>query len=141
LTSYNELKFSRGGGNFVNPDFKRAPPPLRWMVYEARVAGLKVADFRPEHYDDDLVFKKSLKASWWILEMLPVRHMAFHMGGGFTTVYLTVYFYLERYFHTIRQAASWIRSKDLSGAEDPFLCCISIVKTNRLHALCLHTWY
>ncbi|KAF9025093.1 WD40 repeat-like protein [Hymenopellis radicata] len=84
-----------GGGNVRNLDMGRRLPPLRWMVSEAKKAGLRMDEMRNEFLSLNTVdIKESLTGLWWPLEVFPVKRLAYtdrfstthrpHLGQGRT---------------------------------------------------------
>lgn len=67
-----------GGGNVENTVMDRARPPLRWMVFEAGVAGLRTALFERELRDHaEIKIKESLKRGWHLFEIWPCKRLTF----------------------------------------------------------------
>ena len=55
-----------------NPGMNRSRPPLRWMVLQARVLGLRTKPFeRDLSRQEQINVIKSLTCVWWPLEVLP----------------------------------------------------------------------
>ncbi|KAF9028035.1 WD40 repeat-like protein [Hymenopellis radicata] len=75
-----------GGGNVENPDMSRKMPPLRWMVSEAKQAGLRMDELRSEFLSlRKLDIIESLTWPWWSLEVLPLKRLAY-TGQSSTTM-------------------------------------------------------
>ncbi len=81
LISYSlhkHLKYTSGGGNIENMNMSRKVPPLRWMVSEAKRAGLRMDDMRNEFQPLEKVnIIESLTGIWWFLEWLPIKRLAY----------------------------------------------------------------
>ncbi|OCH86355.1 hypothetical protein OBBRIDRAFT_738162, partial [Obba rivulosa] len=56
-------------------------PPLRWMIYEAIVAGLKLDDWTTATQTQTEVHE-SLKGIWWLLELLPMKYLSYKTKDG-----------------------------------------------------------
>ena len=73
-----DIPVSRGGGNVANAGMNRSRPPLRWMVFEAGAAGLRMAQFKRKLSSGEQIdVKESLTWHWWILEILPLKRLTF----------------------------------------------------------------
>lgn len=69
---------SRGGGNVENAGMDRSRPPLRWMVLEAGVLGLRTAPFGRELLaNEQIEIKESLTPLWWPLELWFFRRLTY----------------------------------------------------------------
>ncbi|KIK56258.1 hypothetical protein GYMLUDRAFT_248006 [Collybiopsis luxurians FD-317 M1] len=67
-----------GGGNVENKTLSRSRPPLRWMVSEAKIAGLRMADFHNEFLAiEALDILESLTAPWQLLEYWPIKCLTY----------------------------------------------------------------
>jgi hypothetical protein len=60
----------------------RRKPPLRWIVFEARAAGLRVDRLdRAFLSEQKIEIRESLRWYWWILEVLPFKRLTFTRRG------------------------------------------------------------
>lgn len=56
----------------------RSRPPLRWMVFEAGLLGLRTLLFARElSVKEQIEIKESLTAGWWFLELLPLKRLTY----------------------------------------------------------------
>lgn len=78
--------YCSGGGNVANKDLDRRTAPLRWMVYEALVAGLRmdVVEGWTKEKEPNFEFHESLTWIWWILEFLPLKRLTYRSRDGIT---------------------------------------------------------
>lgn len=69
----------RGGGNVLNSDMDSRKTPLRWMVYEAVAAGLRmdVFDGWTKETEDVIEVHESLTCIWWILELPCIKYLSY----------------------------------------------------------------
>ncbi|OCH94605.1 WD40 repeat-like protein [Obba rivulosa] len=70
-----------GGGNVDNTNMDRRAPSLRWMIYEAVAAGLKLNDWTTNTKPPTDVHE-SLTGLWWLLELLPMKHLTYKTKDG-----------------------------------------------------------
>ncbi|KZV85138.1 hypothetical protein EXIGLDRAFT_623373 [Exidia glandulosa HHB12029] len=63
-----EVWFAGSHGNIFGPS-------LRWMSYEARLAGLHLDDDVPSIWFEEQRPSESLTALWWLLEVFPIRRL------------------------------------------------------------------
>ncbi|TFK20313.1 WD40 repeat-like protein [Coprinopsis marcescibilis] len=81
-----------GGGNRQNKTMDRSRPPLRWMVSEAKVAGLRVRDFDRELSSKEQVeIQESLTGLWHLFELLPLMRLTYTACSGGCGVQLMTY--------------------------------------------------
>ncbi|KJA23446.1 hypothetical protein HYPSUDRAFT_137751 [Hypholoma sublateritium FD-334 SS-4] len=67
-----------GGGNVKNAGMDRSQPPLRWMVFEAAAHGLRTSEFARKRLKNERIeIKESLTGIWWLLEILPFKHLTY----------------------------------------------------------------
>ncbi|OCH91831.1 WD40 repeat-like protein [Obba rivulosa] len=73
-----------GGGNVNNESMDRRAAPLRWMVYQAVIAGLRL-----HALSEGITMKEplmevheSLTGIWWLLEVLPIKHLTYKTKSG-----------------------------------------------------------
>jgi len=71
-----------GGGNVNNETLDRRPPPLRWMVYQAVAAGLRLDTLRTENEERHPEMHESLSGIWWTLEVLPIKRLSYKTKDG-----------------------------------------------------------
>ncbi|TFK27903.1 WD40 repeat-like protein [Coprinopsis marcescibilis] len=67
-----------GGGNRQNEGMDRSRPPLRWMVSEARAAGLRTREFDRELLaKEHIEIQESLTGVWHLFELLPFLRLTY----------------------------------------------------------------
>ncbi|KAK7056274.1 hypothetical protein VNI00_002827 [Paramarasmius palmivorus] len=68
-----------GGGNSRNVHLNNNGPSLRWMVTEARQAGLQIGPFCGDwsSIKDMKGIHESLSGIWWLLEAIPVKRLRY----------------------------------------------------------------
>ncbi|TFK27916.1 WD40 repeat-like protein, partial [Coprinopsis marcescibilis] len=67
-----------GGGNRQNEGMDRSRPPLRWMVSEAKAAGLRTREFDRELLPKEHIeIKESLNGVWHLFELLPFVRLTY----------------------------------------------------------------
>ncbi|KAF8869684.1 hypothetical protein CPB85DRAFT_1446702 [Mucidula mucida] len=119
-----------GGGNVENTDMSRQVPPLRWMVSEAKKAGLRMHEICNELQSLTTVdVVESLTWPWWLLEVLPLKHLAYtnpssitqrpHWGRGRTIsdgqkLHLSVSLTMESWVPKARPLDTWTKPTDPS---------------------------
>ena len=82
------MQYLSGGGNVENPAMDRSRPPLRWMVLEAQMAGLRTSSFQGALSSKDLVeIKESLTGGWWPLEIIPFKRLTYSRTGAKKTTH------------------------------------------------------
>ncbi|OCH86525.1 WD40 repeat-like protein [Obba rivulosa] len=64
------------GGNVDNTNMDRRAPPLRWMIYEAVAARLKLDDWMTDTKPPTEVYE-SLTGGWQLLEFLPLKQLTY----------------------------------------------------------------
>ncbi|QRV93522.1 WD40 repeat protein [Ceratobasidium sp. AG-Ba] len=69
-----------GGGNKLNRDLNRGGEPLRWMMEEARLAGLSVMLHDIKIGIPSSVVTESLGGLWQLLEYLPIKRRTYEQG-------------------------------------------------------------
>lgn len=68
--SIGDILVFRGGENVMSAGMDLSQPPLRWMVFEARILGLRTALFDRDLYPHQgIKIKESLTLLWWPLEL------------------------------------------------------------------------
>lgn len=73
-----------GGGATNNPNLDRFGPSLRWMSFEARVAGVRFMRDPQRYADSASDHTHSLTPVWRILEILPFKHLTYQSVEGTT---------------------------------------------------------
>ncbi|OCH91837.1 WD40 repeat-like protein [Obba rivulosa] len=75
-----------GGGNVINETMDRRAAPLRWMAYQAVTAGLRLhALSQGITMEEPLTeIHESLTGIWWLLEVLPIKHLTYKTKDGTT---------------------------------------------------------
>lgn len=82
--TYTQGTYS-GGGNVDNPEMSRKMPPLRWMVSEAKNAGLCMTEMRNEFLAlEEVAINKSLTRHWRVLEILPLKRLTYRDASDVT---------------------------------------------------------
>lgn len=72
-----------GGGNVANMNLDRSQPPLRWMSYEAALAGLRMLPYtKPRDLTPPITIHNSLTWTWWLLEILVWRKVVVSGTNG-----------------------------------------------------------
>jgi len=62
------------GGSADNTRMDISTPPLRWMVFEARAAGLRTALFKSDPSPlEQIEINETLTWTWWLIELLPIK--------------------------------------------------------------------
>ncbi|KAL0571887.1 hypothetical protein V5O48_010077 [Marasmius crinis-equi] len=76
-----------GGGNTENANLIRNGPSLRWMVTEAKNAGLIIKPSRGEwgSHTGDLEINESMNVIWRFLEVLPLRRLTYRDAKSTTS--------------------------------------------------------
>ncbi|EJD36615.1 hypothetical protein AURDEDRAFT_174297 [Auricularia subglabra TFB-10046 SS5] len=72
-----------GGGARPNENMRKFGPALRWMSFEARLAGLKISK-EPRRWDTELPRTNSLTPFWKLIELLPVKRLTYDSVSGTT---------------------------------------------------------
>lgn len=90
-TDFFALHSRSGGGTVPNQELKRRTAPLRWMVYEAVGAGLRmdlVKGWTEEQ--PPIEFHESLTGIWWLLEVLPIKRLTYKSRDGITWLWVLI---------------------------------------------------
>lgn len=64
-----------GGGNAANTTLDRFGPSLRWMSFEAVLAGLRIEN-GPRAWEP-IQISKSLTPTWWLIECMPIKRLSY----------------------------------------------------------------
>lgn len=72
---YSDL-FESGGGSTTNLDLDKFGPALRWMTYEAILAGLDMDPLRGE-WEKLIEPHNSMTVFWRIVECLPIKRLTY----------------------------------------------------------------
>ncbi|EJD47492.1 hypothetical protein AURDEDRAFT_62168, partial [Auricularia subglabra TFB-10046 SS5] len=73
-----------GGGATKNPNLDHFGPSLRWMSFEARVAGVRFMQEPQLYVAVELERTQSLKHFWHLLEMLPFKRLTYQTADRTT---------------------------------------------------------